>query len=88
MRLLQECRARGYHITLVFLSLPTAGMAVARVAARVTQGGHNVPERDIRRRFEAGLNNFHHAYKQIVDAWTLYDNSGTIPLVIERGERI
>lgn len=87
VKLLQECRACGYHISLAFLSLPTADMAVARVAARVTQGGHNVPERDIRRRFEAGLNNFHHTYKQIVDAWTLYDNSGTIPLVIERGER-
>jgi len=87
LKLLHECRANGYHITLAFLSLPTADMAVARVAARVTQGGHNVPEQDIRRRFKAGLNNFHQVYKQIADAWTLYDNSGTNPIVIERGER-
>jgi predicted ABC-type ATPase len=40
---------------LVFLSLPYADMAVARVAARVAQGGHHVPEPDIRRRFDSGL---------------------------------
>ncbi len=51
VKLLRECRNNGYHILLVFLSLPSADMAVARVAARVTQGGHNVPENDIRRRF-------------------------------------
>ncbi len=86
VRLLRECRARGYHIVLVFLSLPTADMAVARVAARVTQGGHNVPEVDIRRRFETGLKNFYEVYKEVADAWTLYDNSGNMPRVIERGE--
>lgn len=85
VKLLRECRARGYHIVLVFLSLPTVDMAVARVAARVTQGGHNVPETDIRRRFDAGLKNFHTVYKQVVDGWTLYDNSGNVPRVIERG---
>lgn len=86
VKLLQECRDNGYHIVLVFLGLPSADMAVTRVAARVTQGGHNVPEQDIRRRFEAGLNNFHQVYKRIVDVWTLYDNSGTIPLMVEQGE--
>ena len=86
MRLLRDCRNQGYHILLVFLSLPSANMAVARVAARVAQGGHNVPEPDIRRRFAAGLKNLREAYMGIVDAWTLYDNSGNVPRVIERGE--
>jgi predicted ABC-type ATPase len=53
----------------------------------VIQGGHNVPEADIRRRFDAGLKNFHSVYKQIADSWTLYDNSGTVPVVMTRGER-
>lgn len=87
VKLLQECRNNGYHIVLIFLSLPTADMAVTRVAARVTQGGHNVPERDIRRRFAAGLNNFHKVYKPIVDVWTLYDNSDNVPIILEQGEK-
>ena len=85
-KLLRDCRKQGYHVLLVFLSLPNADMAVARVAARVVQGGHNVPETDIRRRFVSGISNFHEIYKKTVDAWTLYDNSGTLPKVIERGE--
>ncbi|OGT98617.1 MAG: Zeta toxin family protein [Geobacteraceae bacterium GWC2_48_7] len=86
VKLLRECRTQGYHILLIFLSLPSADMAVVRVAGRVRQGGHNVPEADIRRRFAAGLKNFHEVYKQVVDGWTLYDNSGNVPKVIERGE--
>lgn len=47
-----------------------------RVAMRVRQGGHGVPEEVIRRRFESGLANFHGIYSKLVDAWVLYDNSG------------
>ena len=45
----------GYQFHLVFLWLPHPDMAVARVAARVREGGHDVPEETIRRRYEAGL---------------------------------
>jgi predicted ABC-type ATPase len=86
LKFLRHCRNQGYHILLVFLSLPSADMAVARVAARVAQGGHNIPEADIRRRFAAGITNFRDLYKEVVDAWALYDNSGNVPRVIERGE--
>jgi len=40
------------------LSLPNAEIAIARVAERVRQGGHNIPEPVILRRFAAGLKNF------------------------------
>lgn len=62
-------------------------MAVSRVAARVAQGGHNVPEEVIRRRFSSGAHNFDKIYKKIVDAWILYDNSGSIPLLLDWGEK-
>ena len=76
-------RQRGYFVKLVFLSLPDADMAVARVAGRVAQGGHSIPEAVIRRRFASGLRNFHDRYKRIVNAWTLYDNSGIPPVFID-----
>ena len=76
-------RRQGYFVKLVFLSLPSADMAVARVAGRVTQGGHHIPEAVIRRRFEAGLRHFHDRYKHIVNAWTLYDNSDDTPLLLD-----
>jgi predicted ABC-type ATPase len=72
-------RAQSYHVKLVFLSLPSAEMAVARVSARVAQGGHSIPDEVIRRRFDTGLRNFHGLYKRLVSAWVLYDNSDTTP---------
>lgn len=76
-------RRHGYHVKLVFLSLPSVEMAVARVSARVAQGGHAIPEAVIRRRFANGLHNFHHRYKALVNTWVLYDNSGTRPVLLE-----
>ena len=69
-----------------FLALPSADAAVARVAERVKQGGHHIPEDVIRRRFVAGMRNFEHHYKGSVDAWALYDNSGSEPVVLAWGE--
>ncbi len=77
-------QADGYSVTLIFLSLPNAEMALARVAGRVAQGGHNVPEVIVRRRFAAGIRNFDR-YKLLVNGWQLYDNSGTPPILQEEG---
>ena len=54
-RWLQRLRAAGYCAHLIFLALPAAELAVARVAERLRQGGHDVPEAVVRRRFVAGL---------------------------------
>jgi predicted ABC-type ATPase len=60
--------------------------AIARVAARVRQGGHDIPEPIIRRRFVMGWNNFQKRYKQAVDDWALYDNAGAEPVILGWGE--
>jgi predicted ABC-type ATPase len=60
---------------LYYLWLPTAELAVARVAERVRVGGHHVPEETIRRRYRAGLKNVFRLYCPLADAWRLYDNS-------------
>jgi predicted ABC-type ATPase len=73
-------------VKLIFLSLAGPDLAVARVAARVRQGGHDVPEDAIRRRFESGLRNFERFYKPLVDSWVVYDNSGPIPRRLTAGE--
>jgi predicted ABC-type ATPase len=86
LRSIEQWRAVGYHVSLLFLSLPDADTAVARVALRVEQGGHFIPEPVIRRRFARGLRNFHTHYKQAVDDWALYDNTGSEPVLLEWGE--
>ena len=55
---IREWRAHNYRVSLYFLALPNVEMAIARVADRVRQGGHDIPESVIRRRFVAGFYNF------------------------------
>lgn len=85
-RMIPRWRAMGYHVKLIFLNLPTADLALARVAARMAQGGHNVPEPVIRRRFDRGLRNLHNMYQTLVNSWALYDNSGMSPRLIASGD--
>jgi len=78
-------RSQGYRVKLYFLALPSAEIAIARVAERVRQGGHNVPDDTVRRRFISGMRNFEQVYKPIVDEWALYDASDITPILIDRG---
>ena len=80
-------QAAGYHVTLLFLALPSAEAALQRVRERVAQGGHSIPENVVRRRFSAGKLNFEVVYKPLVDAWALYDNSNGTPLLLSWGEK-
>ena len=82
---IKQWQACGYSVSLLYLSLPDVRIAIERVAERVKQGGHNIPEAVIRRRFLKGLNNFNRIYQQIVNDWAIYDNSGTQPVLMDWG---
>ena len=83
---IRQWRSMGYEVSLYFLTLPSPEMAILRVAARVRQGGHSIPESVIRRRYAAGLTNFETIYKSEVDCWAQYDNVGDRPVLINWGE--
>ena len=85
-RWIPRWRTSGYRVKLVFLSLPSAELAVARVAARAAQGGHFVAEDIVNRRFASGLRNLRNVYIPIVDSWVVYDNSSPIPKLLESGD--
>lgn len=87
LRLIKNWQAAGYRVKIIFLQLANADEAVARVAQRVKQGGHNIPETVIRRRFAAGKDNFEKLYAPQVDAWALYDNAGPEPVLIDWSDR-
>jgi len=71
LRHIREWQAAGYRVKLIFLQLDSVDEAIARVTQRVRQGGHDIPEATIRRRFHAGRRNFTDAYAPEVDAWAL-----------------
>lgn len=84
-RLMPQWQDIGYRIKLVFLYLQDVKIAIERVRVRARQGGHDVPEDVIRRRYEGGWKNFLQIYKRLVDTWVLYDNSGEMPLLLDGG---
>ena len=84
-RLIPRWRRAGYRVRLIYLSLPDPEIAIARVATRVAQGGHNVASAVICRRFLSGLRNFQDVYLGLVDRWWWYDNSGSVPQLISEG---
>lgn len=86
--LIPRWRAAGYRVKLFFLRLPSVELAIARVKQRVREGGHDVPEAVIRRRFEAGLRNFDILYRPLVDEWALYDNANLDPILLEEGNNL
>jgi predicted ABC-type ATPase len=85
MRRIRSWRSAGYVVKLLFLSLRNSDEAIARVALRVQQGGHDVPPEVIRRRFASGMKNFTEVYRSEVDYWRLFDNSGAQPVLLSQG---
>ncbi len=84
-RNIEDWKTRGYHVKIVFLRLPSVDLAIERVALRVQQGGHNIPEDVIRRRYTRGWENFETLYRPMVDSWQLYDASPWPPVLVEDG---
>ncbi|RYE90672.1 MAG: zeta toxin [Cytophagaceae bacterium] len=85
--LIAQAQARGYTVTLIYYWLDSVELAVARVSARVAEGGHHIPADVIGRRYQAGLQNFLRLYKSRVDYWLLIDNSRTQPELLAEGRR-
>lgn len=73
--LIKQAKALGYSVTLLFLALDSIELAKSRVQARVAEGGHDIPEEVIERRFEKGLVNFFDIYVPIVNRWLFVNNS-------------
>ncbi|MBD5340295.1 MAG: AAA family ATPase [Bacteroides sp.] len=73
--LVKRAKERGYNVVLLFFWLPSPEMAVARVAKRVREGGHNIPIQTINRRYWLGLQNFFLIFSPIVDSWSFFQNT-------------
>jgi predicted ABC-type ATPase len=85
-RMIPSWRNAGYKVKLIFLSLASAEEAIARVAMRVRQGGHDIPDHVVTRRFSSGMRNFQEIYRYKVDLWQWYDNSNELPVLVDEGE--
>jgi len=81
---IQEWKDLGYSVKLWFIALSSPELAISRVKERVAQGGHNIPEEVIRRRYSAGLKNLP-KFQKVVKSWVLLDGDKTPPEQIDQG---
>lgn len=71
---MNAARAAGFRIELHYVSLDSPDQMLLRIGTRVAQGGHDVPEHDVRRRFARSLANLPAAIAR-ADEVHLYDNT-------------
>lgn len=75
----------GYNITLLFFWLKNSELAKERVKLRVLEGGHDIPQEVIERRYQKGITNLFEIYLPIVDQILIFDNSeGKHELIAEK----
>lgn len=82
MNLIRRLRISGYEVNFFFVWIPSVDLALTRVRGRVLQGGHDVPEGIVRRRFDRSIRNFLANYRRLGDSWMWFDNSGATPAVV------
>jgi len=83
-RTIDLAHKNGWLVHLLYFAVRSVDVSLARVARRVSEGGHNVPEPDVRRRFGRSIANFH-AYAAKIDLWRVFDNNASQPVAIAEG---
>lgn len=84
--IIQRLRARGFRLHLFYLWLPSPDLALLRIRDRVESGGHDVPEPDVRRRFDRTLHNLFTLYRPLCHTLHFFDNSSEVPRLVFKDE--
>jgi predicted ABC-type ATPase len=87
VQLIPEAQGYGFTVSVVYVCVPDAEIAILRVQSRVAKGGHDIPDETIRRRYGRSVQNAAEAFR-LADKAAAFDNSGTGSrqvLVVERG---
>lgn len=83
----KRAKENGYDVTLLYFWLNSQELAIERVKERVREGGHNIPEQVIRRRYNKGIKNLINLFIPVVDNWMVIDNSENPFLTVAEGQQ-
>lgn len=86
LQTIERARSAGFATNLLFFVVRSPEICLARIARRVSEGGHDVPEADVHRRFERAVRNLQD-YVEAVDLWRVLDNNGRRPAVVAEGRQ-
>lgn len=86
LRTIAAAREAGFAVNLLYFLIASPEISLARIARRVSEGGHDVAENDVRRRFKRSIGNLP-AYIDAVDRWRVFDNALLRPKAVAEGLR-
>jgi len=82
--IIKQAQQLDYEITLIYFWLDSVNLAIERVRTRVSEGGHDIPQNVIVRRYYSGLKNLFDLYIPICNCWMIFNNSKpTFELIAE-----
>ncbi len=73
-KVIEKAKQESYKITIVYVFLESPQECIERIATRVKNGGHHIPDEDVIRRFYRSKKNFWNNYRFLADNWVLYFN--------------
>jgi len=76
-----RAQSSGYRIGLIYIGLRNVELAISRVRVRVANGGHDVPEADIRRIYMRSLENLKQTVLQADQSHILDNSSARRPAI-------
>jgi len=74
IKTIKKAKELNYEVTLIYSFIDNPEMCINRIKTRVLNGGHNIPDEDVIRRYYRSKNNFWFKYKDIVDEWAIFYN--------------
>jgi predicted ABC-type ATPase len=86
-KLIKLAKSHNYIVKLVYIYLDNPSVCIERIKERVLKGGHNVPDKDVIRRYFRSKNNFWNIYKNLVDKWFLIYNSDLYFMELAIGQK-
>ena len=85
VKVIERAKSLGYLVVIAYVFVDSPEVCIARIAARVRNGGHFIPDEDVRRRFCRSKANFVKVYRDIADYWLLYYNGGADVALVAHG---
>jgi len=79
-----DAKEKGYNVVILFFWLQNIELAKRRVRIRVREGGHNIPEHVIERRYVSRIKNLFQKYLPIVDEVLIDNSEGVSDLIAEK----
>jgi len=82
---IKKAKEKGYTVKLLYFWLSSPQFAINRVATRVSEGGHHIPDDVVIRRYYRGISNLLNLYAEICDRWIVIDNTEPPSEIIANG---